>query len=190
MPGLQAVINHREALFSGRIADIIAAEGGGSVESSAKTLVFRRGLMHTLSVTSVDGSPVLRQKRCHNADCGIVFDVCVSCDRGQVYCSGNCRETARRRQRSEANRRYQSSQKGRDAHRGCQRRHRDRRASVTDQGSLSSASPAVTASVLQKPISRCICIVCGKESRWTNPYPQPPRDFWGSARRSKKYVFA
>ena len=154
----------------------------------AKTLGVRGGTVHTLNVRSVDGSPVLRQKHCHNSDCTIVFDICVSCDRGQIYCSGECREAARRLRRSEANRRYQASQKGRDAHRRCQRRYRDRSALVTDQGPPLITSPQANLSDSKVLVAQCRCVICGKASRWINPYPPPPPLLW-SAKRSKNYVF-
>ena len=75
--------------------------------------------------TSV-GSPVLRMKLCGNPACRKVFTICISCDRGQRYCSPACNATVRRQQRKAANRRYQQSESGRDAHRRCQQRHRKR----------------------------------------------------------------
>lgn len=49
------------------------------------------------------------ERRCHAPGCGVLFFICRSCYRGQRYCSGPCRQTARREQRRAANRRHQHS---------------------------------------------------------------------------------
>jgi hypothetical protein len=84
---------------------------------------------------SVDGDTVLRLKVCGHPECRAVFTICVSCDRGQRYCGAACRSAVRRRQRHDANQRYQQSEQGRDTHRHCQRRYREgaAKAPVTDQ---------------------------------------------------------
>ena len=68
----------------------------------------------------------LRMRRCCGRDCGVVFFVCIRCDRGQRYCSDACREAARRRQTRAANSRYQRSETGKQAHRLRQRAYRKR----------------------------------------------------------------
>lgn len=135
---------------------------------------------------SIVGTPVLRQKLCGNPDCRAMFTVCVSCDRGQRYCRPTCRATMRRHQRRQANRRYQLSESGREAHRRCQRRYRGREPepSVTDQ-----AVPTITSSLAIPLPALCRCTVCGRQSAWFDPYPPIPRRF-RSARRSKNYVFS
>jgi hypothetical protein len=78
-----------------------------------------------------------------------MFFICSHCDRGQVYCSPDCRETARRLQLRAANLRHQQSEEGQLDHRDRQRDYRRRQArsantptekSVTDQGSNDHAS--------------------------------------------------
>lgn len=73
-----------------------------------------------------------------------MFFICSHCDRGQVYCSPDCRETARRLQLRAANLRHQQSEEGQLDHRDRQRDYRRRQAraantpteqSVTDHGS-------------------------------------------------------
>ena len=41
--------------------------------------------------------------------------ICSCCDRGQVYCAGDCAQRARHRSQTAAGRRYQSSRRGRHA---------------------------------------------------------------------------
>lgn len=73
-----------------------------------------------------------------------MFFICSCCDRGQVYCSPACRDTARRLQRRAAKRRHQQSEAGRLDHCDRQRAYRRRQArsantpaakTVTDHGS-------------------------------------------------------
>ena len=138
---------------------------------------------HNLFVADVniDDNAILRLRICGHAACGAVFTVCVSCDRGQRYCRPACRSAARRQQRHDANRRYQQSEPGREAHRRCQRRYREgtARAPVTDQGPTPITSAATTL--------RC-CVICGRESRWIDPFPGVPRRWWGG-RSSEINVF-
>jgi len=89
----------------------------------------------------------LRQRFCRRRECREIFFICRSCDRGQQYCSGSCRQLARAQQRRDASRRYWQSADGRFNHRLNQRAYRHRRAQtqryseeqnkepVTDQGS-------------------------------------------------------
>jgi len=73
-----------------------------------------------------------------------MFFICSCCDRGQVYCSPACRDTARCLQRRAAKRRHQQSEEGRLDHLDRQRAYRRRLArsdntpaekTVTDHGS-------------------------------------------------------
>ncbi len=114
------------------------------------------------------------ERRCHAPGCGVLFFICRSCYRGQRYCSGPCRQTARREQRRAANRRHQQSDEGRLDHRDRQRAYRQRRiARVTDQG---SASPLHSGSIAPQsdpagPNARHVarrracCVVCGRRGR-------------------------
>jgi hypothetical protein len=81
---------------------------------------------------------ILRLRACHC--CYAPFWICRPCDRGQRYCSPQCRASARRQQQRQANRRHQQSPEGRLDHRDRQRAYRERCAQrcVTDQ-----SSPAV-----------------------------------------------
>ena len=76
------------------------------------------------------------------ARCRAVAFICASCDRGQLYCPGECARAARQSSRREANRRYARTAKGRLKGAARSQRYRDRR-SVTDQGSLSDCSRVV-----------------------------------------------
>lgn len=82
----------------------------------------------------VPDSEVARFRHCYWQECRALFSICVHCDRGQRYCSGACRSAARKQQRAKANARHQSGPSGKQAHRDCQRRYRDRQRSapVTD----------------------------------------------------------
>ena len=69
---------------------------------------------------------VLRRLFCRGSGCGLVFYICNSCYRGQVYCGDGCRHRMRREQRCRANRRYQQSEEARLDHRDRQRDYRER----------------------------------------------------------------
>jgi hypothetical protein len=65
------------------------------------------------------------QLRC--ALCKVLFEVCVSCFRGQAYCSKPCRDSSARVIRRAANARNQQSEEGRKDHRDRQREHQARK---------------------------------------------------------------
>jgi hypothetical protein len=69
------------------------------------------------------------------AECRTQALICSCCDRGQIYCAGDCRDLARRRRQRAAGARYQASHRGRRAHAERARRFRARREKVTHQGS-------------------------------------------------------
>jgi hypothetical protein len=71
------------------------------------------------------------------ARCRVQVLICSPCDRGQIYCAGDCSQLTRRASVREAGRRYQRSRKGRFAHAERSRRYRQRHQNVTHQGSLS-----------------------------------------------------
>jgi len=81
-------------------------------------------------------------KRIECKRCGLIFHVCRSCFRGQAYCSGLCRDKARKEKRREAQRRYQQTEKGRETRRNAERRRRIKKSekTVADQGSTSEYS--------------------------------------------------
>ena len=74
------------------------------------------------------------------ARCHVQVLVCRRCDRGQIYCEGDCAIQSRRQAQRAAARRYQCSRAGRFAHADRARRYRARRKIVTHQGSLTTAS--------------------------------------------------
>ena len=79
---------------------------------------------------------VLRQLFCRGSGCGVMFYICGSCYRGQVYCGDGCRGRMRREQTRRAKRRHQQSREGRLDHRDRQRAYRERcRRRVTDHTS-------------------------------------------------------
>ena len=64
--------------------------------------------------------------------CGCEVIVCRRCDRGQVYCTGDCSARARRRTLCCAGRRWQQSRRGRRMHAARMVRYRARRANDSD----------------------------------------------------------
>jgi hypothetical protein len=126
---------------------------------------------------------VLRQLFCRAVGCGQMFFICLSCYRGQTYCSAECRQKSRREQLRQANRRYQQSWEARLDHRDRQRQYRQQRfCRVTDQSSLvphscrrirqarlgASMPPGAEQTHAVRPSSRqerfdCLfCRVCGR----------------------------
>jgi len=84
---------------------------------------------------------VFRQLFCRAAGCREMFFICLSCYRGQTYCSAECRQKTRREQLRQANRRYQRSLEARLDHRDRQREYRRRRfCRVRDLSSPTSSS--------------------------------------------------
>jgi hypothetical protein len=149
------------------------------------SIIVRWGHNAGVGCTIRRAETVLRLRICGAPECHAVFTICVSCDHGQRYCGPACRAAVRRGQRHDANRRYQESEQGREAHRRCQQRYRERLtdAPVTDQGC--TPITAATPSGVRTP-SRCA--VCGRQSAWIDPFPTLPRR-WRRGRRSKNYVF-
>jgi len=141
----------------------------------------------------VHGEAVLRQRVCLGPGCQAVFFICTHCDRGHRYCSAECREQARRRQRRSANRRHQRSPEGRLDHRDRQQAYRCRlrqaQPRVTDQGSVSIVSPASfdcgRADAVEHPPGSLLwherqpalwprCRICGRSGRFIDPFPRIP----------------
>jgi hypothetical protein len=69
------------------------------------------------------------------AGCRAQVLVCSCCDRGQIYCAGDCAQRARHRAVQCAGQRYQNSSAGRRRHAARQGRYRARSKKVTHQGS-------------------------------------------------------
>jgi hypothetical protein len=121
----------------------------------------------------------LRQRVCRRQGCGAVFYVCRSCDRGQVYCSSDCRAAARRAQKRAANGRHQRSPEGRADHRDRQREYRRRLIAlrVTDQGSGGvSDLPTLDHDAFESRFGSCLglvsCVVCGRLGFLIDPWPR------------------
>ena len=107
------------------------------------------------------------------AGCRAQTLVCSHCDRGQIYCSTECAQAARRHSVREAGRRYQVSRRGRHAHAERARHLRARRNKVTHQGSpsavvddllpvsLAVVTPVPGSSTPVEEFSRWRCCFCG-----------------------------
>jgi hypothetical protein len=95
-----------------------------------------------------------RTVRCR--DCGALFSLCAACDRGQAYCSTDCRARRRRMQRKAADARYRASPEARADARDRKRcsRARARVRTVTGQGSAATvAARTVPARMDEAPAS-------------------------------------
>jgi len=68
--------------------------------------------------------------RCHHQ-----VTICSHCDRGNIYCSKSCADSARRTSLKAAGRRYQNTRRGRLKHADRQRHYRSRRKKVTHHSS-------------------------------------------------------
>jgi hypothetical protein len=130
---------------------------------------------------------------CRASDCGAMFFVCKRCDRGQRYCSPNCRQLVRRQQLRVANSRYQRTERGRLAHLRRQRIFRQKRSaeSVTDQG-----TPVVIQASCKLPPVSPRCVVCLFRTDWIDPFDQLYSRRWRkftrrqTGARSKKCVYS
>ncbi len=80
------------------------------------------------------------------ARCRAQVIVCRRCDRGQIYCDGDCSRASRQASLHEAAQRYQRSRHGRFAHAERMRRYRSRQNKVTHHGSAVPAADALLAS--------------------------------------------
>jgi hypothetical protein len=124
----------------------------------------------------------LRQRLCRGQSCGAVFYVCRPCDRGQAYCSSDCRGAARRAQKRAANGRHHRGPEGRADHRDRQREYRRRLVAlrVTDQGSGGLPSlPTLGGAVDEAPrrfgamdVGALCCVVCGRRGVLIDPWPR------------------
>ena len=77
------------------------------------------------------------------ASCHVQVLICSPCDRGNIYCAGECSELVRRASGCEAGRRYRRTRKGRFASAESSRRYRDLQKKVTHQGSLTELPDAL-----------------------------------------------
>ncbi len=127
------------------------------------------------------------------------------CDRGQRYCSVECRQASRRRQVREAAQRYQRTFGGAENHRLRQRRYRDRRTvtrgCVTHQprpdGARMVENPAFS-SKIQRPSTPNPghCLACGRGSNgWYSWFhlrsgrdPEVDASKWPGKRRKRLII--
>jgi len=109
--------------------------------------------------------------------CGLRFCVCRRCWRGQTYCCDSCRMAARDHAHREAQRRYRSTSKGREAHRRAERRRRMHRVkkTVADQSSIPESSGLI---VVGQTIG--CCHFCGCKGKVVEQFPRR-----GYARRQR-----
>lgn len=138
-----------------------------------------------------------RQRFCQAEHCRVLFLICSHCDRGQRYCSPDCRLRSRVAQLRAARRRHQQSPEGRLDHRDRQRAYRRRKVAssqlpptirVTDHASKASLNSATIATANDseplRPIRRrvlqalsdfgwLICHFCGRLGRFLNPFHEP-----------------
>src|SRR5215475_749371 len=110
-------------------------------------------------MTTLSQEKPFRQRFCLASGCGAMFFICPHCDRGQRYCSDNCRQQSRLEQFRAASRRYQNSPEGRLSHRVRQRSYQQRKAvaaqvlpvnSVTHHGSEEESSSAILSFLSRK----------------------------------------
>ena len=81
--------------------------------------------------------------------CAEQVRICCLCDRGNLYCAGECAQIRRRESLRRAGERYQLSYRGACLHAARQCAWRERQAQkVTHQGSLPSADPLIVAAIL------------------------------------------
>ena len=98
--------------------------------------------------------------------------ICRHCDRGNIYCSGECTKQSRHEKQQEAAERYQSSHKGRQRHAQRQRQYRQRqqqshqwqKEKVTHQGSPELAAYDSITTGLKTEIPRSDSPLCSKKA--------------------------
>ena len=97
------------------------------------------------------GSMGARQKTYRLYGCGRCAEqvrICCNCDRGNLYCAGECAKIRRRESLRRAGERYQLSYRGACLHAARQSAWRQRRAQkVTHQGSFPSADTLIVAAI-------------------------------------------
>jgi hypothetical protein len=98
------------------------------------------------------------------ARCRLLAVVCRRCDRGQIYCTAQCSQQARRSAQRDAGRRYQSSRAGRFAHAARARRYRARIQFVTHQGS----TPAPADDLLRTKVATTVSTEQAEPARATD----------------------
>jgi hypothetical protein len=137
--------------------------------------------------------PVFRQRFCQAPDCRVLFFICSHCDRGQRYCSSECRERSRLEQQRAARRRHQQSPEGRLDHRDRQRSYRMRQAAISRASAAKSVTDHTshldqTSATIRQPrswwplepvrelwrsLGAFVCRFCGRVGRFLNPFAEP-----------------
>ncbi len=113
------------------------------------------------------------------ARCRLQSVICRTCDRGQIYCAGDCASASRRQSQREACQRYNKTHRARTLNAERQRRYRLRQRTqtnerVTDQGSRTVAVHASSSASIEKrvanhflsattPAGRIVCHHCACE---------------------------
>lgn len=83
--------------------------------------------------------------------CRLLFAICQSCYRRQIYCCQSCRIEGQRLLHRQAQKRYRQTVKGREAHRQAERRRRMRK-SVKNKKTVDDASSTPTKSHATLPL--------------------------------------
>lgn len=109
--------------------------------------------------------------------CGVMFSVCWRCFRGQRYCCKACSRNARCRSHREAQRKYRTTDRGKEAHRQAERRRRMGRTKKIMADHTSTL--ALPCPILIKSIG--FCFSCGREGPVVEKFPRR-----GYARRSNE----
>lgn len=107
-----------------------------------------------------------RLYQCAHCHCQVV--ICSDCDRGNIYCNGDCARMARLVMHRQSNQIYQKTPTGRIKHAKRQQRYRQRqKEKVTDRGSSTPPADGVLITPQEQtqqpqPKADC-CHFCGKE---------------------------
>jgi hypothetical protein len=127
--------------------------------------------------------PTYRLYNCRR--CGVLVEICTRCDRGNIYCMGECSQIRRLESWRRASAHYQHTRRGAARHAARQRDWRANHPKVTHQGSaretcrcsisahpiaLSESTDAATVDIKQTVPqgARGRCAFCGtKLSGWT-----------------------
>lgn len=94
----------------------------------------------------------LRKYYCKRCKCEVL--ICRHCDRGNIYCNSGCARISRAESKNAARRTYEMSDRGKANHAARQKKCRDNKKSVTDQGSnpeeVVPSSPSVSETAVKE----------------------------------------
>ena len=116
-------------------------------------------LVQWLRAVAAKASSIFRLFYC--AGCRKAVTICSRCDRGNIYCSAECRGACQRRDRRAAALRYQKTPCGSRNHAKRQFRYRARKQKVTHSGSNEESALADCAPVDSRVAREC-CHFCGR----------------------------